>query len=93
MSVMRNAAAPAGRPPAERWQLELRRELNRRDPRLAVVYEIYSGHFEGDCSAARLARYIKAAGCDWAPHRSTLARWLNVIQRTETEYRLRAFNL
>jgi hypothetical protein len=80
------AAATAARTGRPFWQECCRAELLRIDPRYLVAFDVRWDKFNGDCTAAQLARHLKQRGFDWAPSRRTIERWLQVIIPIETRH-------
>lgn len=70
------------------WTPPCRAELEKLDPRYAVVLDARWTHFdEGNCTAGQLVAYLRRGGHTWVPTVSTMNRWLAVILPIEAKHK------
>ena len=72
----------------QEWEAALRRELERRDPRLVEVYEVYAGELQRDCTARQVHRALKRRHGPFAKSYWTIRRLLRQVESLESDYRI-----
>ena len=87
MIETKGKGSPPGTGALPEWEAALRRELERRDPRLVEVYEVYAGQFHRDCTAAQVQRALKDQHGAFTPSEDTVRRLLLVCCALESDYR------
>lgn len=67
------------------WTELARADLDRRDPRIAAVYDEWL-KTDRTASARALSRRLRARRCKWTPAHNTCSRYLKIIEATEKLY-------